>query len=663
MPLSKLTFQPGINTQATPTLNEGGWSASNLIRWKDGFLEKLGGWTQLFATEIAGLARGLHAYQGLSNDDYLLIGSDDGIQVYFNGTLYGLLLGGINVDLDAQTGVSWLSATAASSIYGVFDVNHGRVMGDLVQIVIPAQVLGLSIGVGGVTLYPQTTTVVSVIDADNYTIQTNTVALTTNTGGGPPVFTAGRNSIYVNVLLANHGLSAFDVFTVQVGVTTAGVTIAPGNYSVAFVTDTYNFSLNLSPQRGTKDGDQQYELKDPVTFDPLGRLAYTQAVPLVDNWFLDNFGNIALLLYENGPIFTWTPPPSSGLFATILSTPAPQAAAGMFVAMPQAQIIAFGAEVNGIQDALLLRWCDAGDYTQWTADANNQAGSFRLSRGSKIVGGLQASQITLIWTDVDVWAMQYIGTPFIYSFNIMGAGCGLIAPRACTTMHNITYWMSQKQFFTFSGGGSVAPLPCDVWDIIFDDLDTSNVSKCFAGSNAAYNEVWFFYPSASGAASECDSYAKLNVINGKWDYGKLDRTAWIDQTIFGPPIATDLQRIVQQHEEGYDANGAAMDGAYALSGYIDLGDGADLLFIDQIIPDFKWFGTDGSVKLTIYATSYPGQSPSMMGPFTVTQTTRFISLRIRARQLAFKVEWSAVKGFSARLGALRYRSAPAGRRP
>lgn len=648
MPLSKLTFQPGINTQATPTLNEGGWSSSNLIRWKDGFLEKIGGWTQLFSTAIAGLCRGMHAYQGLSNDDYLLIGSDDAIQVYFAGTLYDMQLGGIIRNL----AVPWLTSTALSSTYTVADSAHGRVPGDLVQIVIPATV-------GGITLFPQVVTVASVINVNSYTFVGDVAAVSNDTGGESALFTATNTSGNIRVTLPGYGLSPGDIFAVQLGLTVGGVTIAAGNYEIGTI-DADNFALSLFPQRATST-ESVYENADDTGL-PQGQLAYTEVVTGVNNWFLDNFGNIGLLCFENGPIFVWTPPPSSSLLATALAEPAPQAASGMFVAMPQAQIIAFGAETNGIQDSLLLRWCDAGDYTVWTADATNQAGSFRLSRGSKIVGSLQAPGVTLVWTDIDLWTMQYVGSPFIYSFNILGTGCGLIAPRACTTIHNTTYWMSQKQFFMMGQGG-VAPIPCPVWDVVFNDLDAANITKCFAGSNSAFNEVWFFYPSSSGATGECDSYVKLNVSNNMWDYGRLDRTAWIDQTVFGPPISTDSLQLVQQQEEGYDANGVAMDGVYAQSGYIDLGDGADMIFIDQIIPDFKWFGTDGSVKLTIFATSYPGQAPIMLGPFTVTPTTKFISLRLRARQLSFKIEWAAARGFSARLGAMRYRGAPDGRRP
>lgn len=645
-----LQFRPGVNTQATPTLNANGWSSSNLVRWRDGLLEKVFGWTQLFATAIAGICRGLHAYQGLDNDDYLLIGTENACQVYFAGTLYNIQLGGVIRNLSS----GWLNSTASSNVYTVHDPSHGRSPGDLIQIVLPAQV-------GGITLFPQVVTVASVLDADHYTFVGNRTAVSLDSNGNPPLFQAFNGSGNVHVTVTGHGLNPGDIFTVQLGLSNlGGIVIAAGNYSAGTI-DADTISLAFAPQRADSDATQ-YELVDASNL-PLGRLAYPENIPTtVNNWFLDNFGNIALLCFEDGPIFTWTPPPSAGLLAPELTSPAPQAQAGMFVAMPQAQIISFGSETNGVQDSLLLRWCDAGDYTVWTADADNQAGSFRLSRGSKIVGAMQAPQVTLVWTDVDLWAMQYAGPPFVYDFNILGAGCGLISARAATSLYSATYWMSQNQFYRFTGAG-VEPLPCPVWDVVFSNISRSNVGRCFAASDAPANEVWFFYPSASGTG-EVDSYVKYNAILGTWDYGSLARTAWIDQSIFGTPIATDTSLIVQQHETGYDANGSAMTGVFAQTGYMDISDGTELVKIDQIIPDFKWFGSPpyGSIQMTVYATNYPGQPAQAYGPYTITPTTTFIPCRIRARQAAFKFAWSNNAGFSARLGAIRLRIAPSGRR-
>lgn len=649
MPLSKVNVQPGVNTQATQTQNAGRWSLSNLIRWKDGFLEKIGGWQQLTATQVTGKSRGLHAFEDLDGNKYLLTGSNTAAQVYFNGALYTFTLLGTVHDL--VTPFLHSAGLLAPTEYIITDPAHGQTAGTTFYFNIPATV-------DGVAFYPKAYVISTVLSVDAF----NFIALSIHStsvddSGNPPLFGTVANDPDIEVLFANHGLNAGDTFNVDLSSSLGGVTLF-GPYIVQTVIDQDTFIINApSPPTSTA---AMYENQIDV-LNPLGQISYATPVPAsTTNWSFDNFGQIGLLSPNNGPLLAWTPPISNLNAVGVLN--APTINGGMFVAMPQAQVISYASEVNGIQDLLLARFSDAGNYTNWTADATNQAGSFRLSRGSKIVGGLQAPQVSLLWTDIDLWSMQYVGPPFVYSFNILQSGCGLIAQRAATVLYGTTYWMSQKQFFQFGSSG-VSVLPCDVWDAVFGDLDPDFVDLTFAGSNASFNEIMFYYASESGDAGEIDSYVKYNVVSHLWDYGKLDRTSWIDQSVLGSPIGVDSNEIIQQHEIGYDANGVAMSDVFAESGFVDLGEGSDIIFVDQIIPDFKWFGTGGYVIVTLYAQSYPGGLVNTYGPYTVNQSTRFLSMRTRARQVAFRVEWGEATGFSARMGANRLRTGPAGRVP
>src|SRR5215813_781006 len=245
-------------------------------------------------------------------------------------------------------------------------------------------------------------------------------------------------------------------------------------------------------------------------------------LPPTETWFLDNQGQNGLVLAQGGPLEVYTPPISGGAVTTIVAT-APDFSNGMFAAMPQAQVILFGTQAvihSGGIDPLLIRWSDAGTYNVWAAAVGNQAGSFRLSRGSQIVGGIQPPQSTLIFTNVDVWTMGYIGPPLIYGFTIMGTGCGLIAANAVGTLGRATFWMSEKGFWQYGDSG-VQPLLCSVYDYVFEDLDTVNVRKCFAAVNSATNEIAFFFPSrAVGLALLLD----MNLLLWSQDF---TQSQWI----------------------------------------------------------------------------------------------------------------------------------------
>lgn len=689
MATHKITLRPGINTQATPTLNSAGWSESNLIRFFQGLLQRVGGWQKLINTPAAGTVRALHAYLTIYNEEVLGIATDAGFQIAVDGTIYTaiaypqastLSAAAVTRDINgnlANVGTTSMTSTGGSKTVTVTDTSFNPTVGSTVTFLLPCLIGNVYLPGG---------TAVTVTNAPSGT--TWEFELPVNAGdstGGPFVFSftgipvsptpttlvlinwKGYPSNPVNASFAA-GQSITTTQSVVSTISNAPLSIAPATYTFT--------TTGLAPGSAIDTGASQIlNGQSPFGYQgastPQFPISYGSAATYPDNpaaWSEDNLGTNLLFCWEDGPVYVWQSPLSTPVYVTKV-TQASQINTGLLVAMPQAQLITYGSESvigGGQQDPLLVRFSDVGSYTSWTASATNQAGSYRLSRGSRIVGAIQSSQFTMLWTDIDLWAMTYTGPPLVYSFNMVATGCGLIAQKARANILGNTYWMGLNSFYTYSNGG-VRSLPCDVWDEIFPTVDTDSIDKIWAWANSSYDEVWWFFPS-SGGGGECDSYVKLNVTTGLWDYGLnvdgsggLSRTAGIDQSIFGQPLAADSARYIQQHETGYDADGVAMSGAFAQSGYADIGDGTNILFIDQVIPDLKWLGNDGAATLYIYGQNFPGDTPVTYGPYTLTPTTRFISLRSRKRQLAYRIEWQAQRGYNARVGAIRVRGAPAGR--
>ena len=388
--------------------------------------------------------------------------------------------------------------------------------------------------------------------------------------------------------------------------------------------------------------------------------SYDAGIPITaTDWTLDNWGSIFVSCPQGGGIYVWNPNAGSTL-ATLIPE-APPVNDGMFVAMPQRQIVAWGSTFTGIQDPLLIRWCDIEDYNVWIAGPTNQAGSYRLPRGSKVVGGIQGPQQGLIWTDLAVWAMQYSGPPYVYQFNEIGTGCGLIAQKAAGSMNGVVYWMSQSQFYMLGPTG-VEPIQCPIWDVIFQDLDTSNLQKIRIAPNSRFGEVMWFYPTLSNGG-EVNAYVKYNVVLRQWDFGKLKRTAWLNQSVLGPPIGAGIDDqgtyYIYQHEIGQDADGKVMQSSFQ-TGYFVLSDGEWKVFVDQVWPDMKWGLYNGNqnahVLLTFYVTDYPTDTPRAYGPYNLSIGTEFVSPRFRGRLMSIKIESDpAETGTFWRLGAMRYR--------
>ena len=386
----------------------------------------------------------------------------------------------------------------------------------------------------------------------------------------------------------------------------------------------------------------------------------TTVAPLdVTDWSLDNWGGFLVANPTKSGIFYYDPLGGSR-HANVIPF-APSVNEGCFVAMPERQIIAYGSTFNGIQDPLLVRWTDIGNFTSWVATVSNQAGSFRIPKGSKIVGAMQGPQQGLLWTDTNLWSMQYINLPLVYSFNEIGSGCGLVGRKAMGSMGGVVYWMSQSQFYMLAGGG-VQPLPCPVWDVIFQDIDTDYWENVRCAPNSRFGEVAWYYPT-TGSGGVPTKYVKYNTLLQQWDFGTLTRTAWIDQGVFGPPIGAAGDLNIYQHETSTDANGFAMD-AYVQTGYFALDEGDSKTFIDQVWPDMKWgyYGgaNNATVQITFYAVDYPGQPPIVYGPYSISQQTEYISPRIRARLVSIRVTGDQIGTFW-RMGNIRYRLQPDGK--
>ena len=387
------------------------------------------------------------------------------------------------------------------------------------------------------------------------------------------------------------------------------------------------------------------------------------------NWDIGNWGDITIacptsfnaITYTDGtpipfqPIYYWRPNANQQT-AQAIST-GPPASRGMFVAMPQRQIIAWGTTFDGIIDPLLIRWCDVNNYNMWIGQVTNQAGYFRLTTGSEIRGALQVSQQALVWTDVDVWTMNYTGQPYVYNISKLSDECGLRARRARGVLNDAVYWMGSGQFFVYRGSG-VSPLTCPIWDEVFQQLDVANDWKITCASNSLFEEITWYYPVKGVANGENSAYVKYNAVTQEWDYGTLARTAWIDASVMGPPIGFDPSSgYIYQHEMSTDADGVAMLPSFT-TGLFALSEGDKKMFVDQIWPDMNWeqvgYNTSASVQMTFTLYGYPGDTGYTYGPYTITKSTRYISPRMRGRLMSITVSSNDL-GTWWRLGNIRYR--------
>ena len=696
MPHQSFKVLPGVDQNKTLALNEAAISISQLIRFipdrtLGGLVQKLGGWSKYYPNTVGSIVRCLWAWEDTNANSYLAVGAD-GIPAGGGATLQVIESGGAT-DITPQTttvniAVSF-STTSGSNAVVITDTGRNADNYDVVDI-------QTQVSVGGLVLFGQYQVFNPGGSANTYTIYaadlTGEPALATATvtnGGLVSEFDTTSGSDFVDVTLANHGYAIGDTFPVLVATSVGGVTLY-GNFLVIGITSSSVFRIS-APTAATSTANafmnagnvrlKYYNGIGPLPpgtgygVGPYGGGGYGTGIPPATgtgtpinaiDWTLDNWGETLISCPLDGPIYQWNP--TSGDPVALIIPNAPPVNDGMFVAMPQRQIVAWGSTFTGIKDPLLIRWCDVNNYDQWIGQITNQAGSYRIPKGSRIVQCIQGPQQSLVWTDLGIWAMQYVGPPYVYQFNELGTGCGLIGRKAASSVNGVVYWMGQSQFFRLAGGG-VEPVRCPVWDVVFQDLDTNNLDKIRIAPNSRFGEITWYFPTISNGG-ENEGYVKYNYILDQWDYGfnsntnpYVARSAWINESVLGPPIGAGLNQYIFQHETSPDADGVAMR-SYFQTGYFALSEADVKMFIDQVWPDMKWgyFGgsQNANIRITFYVTDYPGQTASTYGPYTLTQATTFITPRFRGRLVSIRIDSNDIGSFW-RLGNFRYRLQPDGR--
>ena len=697
---STLKLIPGVDVIKTPTLNEAALSSTNLVRFMPdrnnlGLVQKLGGWVAYFNSAYSSTIRALKGWADLNAVNHLAVGCTASLNV---------LTGNNNQNITPQTYTTNtspnFSTTSGSTTVTVIDSGIVASIYDYVDYVTP-------VSVGGIVLSGPY--LIQSAASTTYTITAATAATSTVANGGASyTFSTTSASPVVTAVLNNHGYSVGSQFYVGVATTVGGLTLS-GLYIVASVVDANTFTFSAQNTASStagpvsiNSGNIQSQFYIAVGPQPTGAgfgvggfgtggfgvgtapTATPGTAITASDWTLDNFGENLIACPAGGPIYFWSP---SGSLqnAQILSGQVPLVNDGIFVAMPQRQVIAWGSSFTLQPDPLLIRWSDVADSTVWIGTATNQAGSYRIPTGSKIVTCIQGPQQGLIWTDLDLWSMQYIGAPLVYGFNKIGSNCGAISRKCVGQMGNTIYWMSQKQFFMNAGQGP-QPLPCPVWDVIFQNLKSGNDANGIpytqhirCAPNSQFNEIMWFYPSANGNG-ENDSYVKFNTVLNQWDFGSLGRSAWIDQSVLGPPIGAGTDNYLYQHEIGNDAASGTTTTAMQSSmqtGFFSIAEGDNIMYVDQIWPDMKWGTYSGNqnatVNMTLYWTNYAGDptvstgsyagAPSNLvssATFPMTQSTEYISCRIRARLIAVSISSNDVGTFW-RLGGIRYRASADGK--
>jgi hypothetical protein len=793
MPLNKLQFNPGINKEVTKYTNEAGWSDCDKVRFRQGYPEKIGGWTRHGTNTFTGVCRSLHQWISLAFVRYTGLGTNVKFMIEEGQTYYDVT----PLRLTATLGSNPITTANTSTSVTIAHTAHGATLGSYVTL---SGVSGTTNNVPASDLNKEHV-ITEIVNDNSYKIVVATTANGNGTGGGGSVVAAyqinvgpdfqiptqgwesstfgsdewngssggteelrvwnqanfgedliigprggelyywdtsagtGTRAIAVKNALNGGAVSLSQTSTGHINTSfdyitsvdaAAGALINPGdivtcttagkladnttvlsvsadktviNISANPIGDSggpqFTFNFNTNPISISSDSktitvrdatlQRVYEVGQHVTL--AGSAAIFNITAGVINArhkiaTIDSAANTYTLNIADAEPANTT---ASGGGASVtaqyeLSAEVPVVQDGLLVSDASRFIFCFGCNAFGgateTQNPLLIRWSDQEDMFDWRPRSTNQAGDLQLSQGTEIVTAIQSRQEILVFTDAALYSLQYVGAPVVWSSTLVGSNMSVASSKAVAYANGVAYWMGKEKFYKYDG--TVQPLRCDVRKFIFDDLDKGQYEQTFAGTLEEYHEIWWFYVSKDNTSKVApDKYVVYNYLEDIWYIGTMDRSAWLDSPINDFPLAATNTYNLVEHENGNDDGQGATNVAlnsYITSGRFGIESGTSFTFVDKLIPDMSFVGSDSnapSVDFTILAGNEPGSldhasvgggsEREVQVSTEIDNYTDIVNIRMRGREMALKVASNSL-GTRWQLGTPRINMRPDGRR-
>nr|BAR25633.1 constituent protein [uncultured Mediterranean phage uvMED] len=618
MALTKIAFNPGINKEGTEYSADSGWFDGDKIRFRKGRVETIGGWTKYIPTAIQGIARSLFDWGSAAGDKYLGVGTN--LKFYVES-------GGIISDITplretTSAGDVSFAATNGSSTLVVADNSHGAVEGDFVTFSGAA-----SLG-GNITaaVLNQEYQISLILNSNTYNVTAKDTSGATVTANSSD--TGNGGSSVVGAYQINTGTNFY------VDSTGWGV----GGWGIPAFGQSVDLTVSNQLRLYSQDA-----FADDLVFNP-----------------------------RAGGVYFWDESSGASTRAVPLSSlggasNTPTAALQVMVSDIDRHVICFGCNALGSAniDPLLIRWSDQESVADWTPTATNSSGGQVLSTGTTIVGAVKTRQEILVFTDVGIQAMRFIGAPFVYSFSPVAENVSIISPKAGIAAADAVFFMDREGFYVYRG--AVQRLPCSVLDYVFSNLQFDQRFKIYATTNPDDSEVTWYYPVGS-ASADITNYVTYNYLEDNWSIGTLDRGAFIHAPTKEFPVAasndlTDVNNnYLYTHEFGHSADGEPLN-AFVASGGIGLGDGESFMAVRRVIPDFTFRGTTSAADLSmeIRGKDFPLNTETVLDTAEINSTTSQYHLRARTREVIIKINTQGAD-YGWTLGDLRFDIKSDGRR-
>ena len=560
MPLIELPIPPGVSRNGSKRDARGRYYDANLIRWKNGKLKPIGGWQKTTSSALTGTARNMLPFKDNNGNKYIAVGTSSNLYIYSGST-------SAPSDITPLNFVTGNATSAVGTGWGSGPFNGATVFKTYSATTISADTTDDSFNDSASGFSTSDFGVGDLIQVSGFT------------GGSA----TANNKTYSN----SHRITA---------ITTSKITVADSDLT----TDTNSGGASITISKARNFGEDY-------------SASSTSLVTSACIWTFDTWGDYLIASADSdGHIYFWNPQASNPLSTKadkINATYAPTSNTSILVSKER-HLFALGAGGNPKK----VQWSNAESYSvatsgsinDWTPSATNTTGSFELDTPGDIRSAEKVGNRILVFTDVDVHAIDYLGPPFIYGRRKLADSCGVVSRQATAVVTGLCAWMSYNGTF-FIYDGVVRPLPCEVSKYIEDDFNETQRDLDYATANSLNNAIWWWYTSKNG--TDIDRYVIWNYAENWWSIGKLERTTMSDVGVFEYPLAVGSDGHIYEHE--VERTGASV----RASGVQDPGTVTQLSKQDRVLS----FGLSSS--------STNGDTFVETGAFEIGSGERFVSAK------------------------------------
>ena len=624
MALIPLAIPPGFFRNGTAYQAKNRWRTGNLVRFSEGRLRPIGGWTRLSNTQVLkpdgatpDPIRGLHSWRSEEGIQYLAVGSVNSLRIWegvedndndtlpdiYNVTPSGFLV--TDNTCDTTSGAISITMDSTTSIRP-----------------------GMAVSGAGV---PNGSTVKEITNSTTFTISNSATATASNV-----TLTFGKPDFQISGL----GFGALN-----------------------FGDDYY--------------GTPRFPNPDDI-FAPV--------------WSLDNKGDDLVGVHTgDGKLYRWNQANGLNTVAVQITDSASQLTnlRGVIVTPERhVMVLAPAGNVRKIRFATQDGGFSSAD---WTPTTTNTARAIELQTTGEIVGARKTRYGVLIFTTTDVFRLDYIGPPYVYSAVRIAEGIGPAGPNSIAGSGDFLGWISRGRMWSYTGG-YIKELQCDVADYVFSDINLDIEGLIYGGDNPDFGELWWFYPKSGDETPT--RYLAYSYRENHWITGDLKRSAWQASGTLDSPVASGTDGYLYKHELGLDPDigltrsvgitapstddqvsasnrplvrsvktsdfsGIAdeLHPVFAETGAIEIQSGQNRMKVRQIITDTD--ADENAVRLKFKTGDNPDTEGTMRGPFPL-ESDGYVDTRINGRQIQLRVEGPFDTDW--RVGDTRVEASPGGTR-